>query len=80
MQEKLKSKKHVPKIKNIVVQGAGALGTLYASKFHDAGQFSVSLIANGARYEHLKTNGLNVNGKQITFPVIHPDDDALPLI
>ena len=78
MQENLKPDKQVLEIKNIVVQGAGALGALYASKFYAAGQFSVSLIAKGTRYEHLKTNGLFVNGKQIIFPVIHPEDPPYP--
>jgi 2-dehydropantoate 2-reductase len=71
----LTSEKFVPEIKNVVIQGAGALGTLYASKFHDTGQFSVGLIASGVRYERLKTNGILVNGQHYRIPVIHPEDD-----
>lgn len=67
----------MPEIKNVVIQGAGALGTLYASKFHETG-FSVSLIANGVRYERLKSNGILVNGERYTLPVIHPDDAPSP--
>ena len=62
-------------INNVVIQGAGALGALYASKFHDSGQFSVALIASGSSYERIKTNGFLVNGKHYQIPVIHPDDD-----
>ena len=61
-------------INNVVIQGAGALGALYASKFHDSGQFSVALIASGSSYERIKTNGFLVNGKHYHIPVIHPDD------
>ena len=66
----------MPEIKNVVIQGVGALGALYASKFHDSGQLSVKLIASGPRYERLKTNGFIVNGKHYHIPVIHPDDDT----
>ena len=66
----------MPTIKNVVIQGAGALGALYASKFHNAGHFSVQLIASGARYERLTTEGMRINGQHYALPVIHPDDQA----
>ena len=65
-------------IKNIVIQGAGALGALYASKIFDASGFDVHLLAGGVRYERLKREGLVVNGRHYALPVIHPDESGGP--
>ena len=66
------------KIKNIVIQGAGAMGALYASKFQDAGDFSVALLASERHYERLKTDGLVINGRHYNLPVIQPGDQVSP--
>jgi len=41
--------------------GAGALGSIAAALLHEAGH-EVSLVARGTRAEHLRTNGIRVEG------------------
>ncbi|HTY23049.1 MAG TPA: 2-dehydropantoate 2-reductase [Desulfomonilaceae bacterium] len=65
-------------IKNIAVLGAGAIGAFYASKFFDAPLLSTVLVARDLRYDRLKAEGLVVNGKQYSIPVLHPDEAATP--
>ena len=45
----------------IIVMGAGALGSIAAALLHEAGN-EVALVARGARAEHLKANGVTVEG------------------
>jgi len=68
----------VKEIKNIAVLGAGAIGAFYASKFFDAPLLSTVLVARDLRYDRLKAEGLVVNGKQYSIPVLHPDEAATP--
>lgn len=57
---------------NILVFGAGVLGSLYAAKLQRAGQH-VTLLARGARLEDLRKNGIRLiddaNGVQTTTQV-----------
>ncbi|MCA8928158.1 MAG: ketopantoate reductase family protein [Alphaproteobacteria bacterium] len=45
----------------IIVMGAGALGSISAALLHAAGH-DVALVARGARAEHLRANGIRVEG------------------
>lgn len=65
-------------IKNVAILGAGGMGASYASRFFDASVFSTVLVARGTRYDRLKAEGLVVNGKQYSVPVVHPDEGATP--
>jgi len=65
-------------IKKVAVLGAGAVGAVYASRFFDASPFSTVLVARGPRYDRLRAEGLVVNGKHYSIPVIHPDADSSP--
>ncbi len=65
-------------IKNIAVIGAGAIGAYYASKFFDAFPSSTVLVAREPRYDRLKAEGLVVNGKHYSIPVVHPDEATPP--
>jgi 2-dehydropantoate 2-reductase len=65
-------------IRRIAIVGAGAMGAAYAAMFTDAGGFDVSLVARGERYERLKQEGLNVNGKHYDLAVVHPDRVGQP--
>ena len=65
-------------IKNIAVLGAGAIGAYYASKFFDAASLSTVLVAREPRYDRLKAEGLVVNGKRSSIPVVHPDETTPP--
>jgi 2-dehydropantoate 2-reductase len=68
----------VKDIKKVAVLGAGAMGASYASRFFDAPRFSTVLVARDPRYDRLKSDGLVVNGKQYSIPVVHPDEAAAP--
>ncbi len=65
-------------IRNVAILGAGAMGSLYASKFFDTPVFSTVLVARNQRYELLKAQGLLINGKNYPIPVVHPDEAASP--
>jgi 2-dehydropantoate 2-reductase len=45
----------------VIVMGAGALGSISAALLHEAGH-EVALVARGARAEHLKANGVKIEG------------------
>lgn len=61
-------------ITNVAIIGAGAMGAAYASRFFDAPGFSTVLVARDHRCDLLKTQGLTVNGKHYSIPVVHPDE------
>jgi len=58
-------------IRTIAIVGAGAMGAMYAVHLADAG-FEVSFVATGARAEHLRRDGIRVNGVTRSIPVIEP--------
>ncbi len=65
-------------IKNVAIYGAGAMGAVYASKFFEEPRFSTVLVARGERYDRLKADGLVVNGKRYSIPVVRPDEAVPP--
>jgi len=65
-------------IKMIVVIGAGAMGSYYASKFYEMDKNCISLVATGDRYDRLREKGLIVNEKHYFFNVIRPEEKATP--
>lgn len=65
-------------IKNVAILGAGGMGASYASMFFDASVFSTVLVARGTRYDRLKAEGLVVNGRPYSVPVVHPDEETTP--
>jgi 2-dehydropantoate 2-reductase len=65
-------------IHRVVILGAGAMGGYFITQFLDAPGFSTAVIARGERYERLKRDGLVVNGRHYTVPVIHPDETNEP--
>lgn len=60
-------------IGSVAIVGAGAMGASYAAMFTDAGGFDVCLVAREKRYERLRQEGLNVNGRHYDVVVVHPD-------
>ena len=66
-------------IENVAVLGAGAMGAYYASRFFDAPRFSSTLLAREPRYDRLKNEGVVVNGKHYSIPVVHPDTATQPV-
>ena len=65
-------------IKNVAVCGAGAIGASYAAMFSDASGFSTVLVAKDQRYDRLKSEGLVINKKKYSIPVVHPDEAVPP--
>jgi 2-dehydropantoate 2-reductase len=63
-------------IDRIGIIGAGAMGAAYASMFYDMDPGCVSLVAKGERYEKLAKDGLIVNGRHYSIPVINPEGRA----
>jgi len=57
-------------IREIAILGAGALGAYYASRFRSTPGFNVRLVADAARAERLKRDGLTVNGAHFRLPVV----------
>src|SRR5271157_724335 len=54
------------------------MGAFYASKFFDSSLLSTVLVAREPRYDRLKAEGLVVNGKHYSIPVVHPDEATPP--
>ena len=54
------------------------MGAAYASRFYDFDRTSISLAASGERSQRLKAEGLVVNNKHYTIPVLSPEDPAPP--
>jgi 2-dehydropantoate 2-reductase len=67
------------KIRRVAILGGGAMGAFLASRFFDAGSFSMELIARGRYHDRLKSKGLVVNGEQYSLPVVHPDEPTSPV-
>jgi len=65
-------------IERVSVIGAGAMGAFYASKFFDMDRSCISLIARGERADRLMEQGLIVNNKHYSVPVVRPEDKAPP--
>lgn len=63
-------------IERVSVIGAGAMGAFYASKFFDMDRSCISLIARGERADRLMEQGLIVNNKHYSMPVVRPEDKS----
>lgn len=59
-------------IETITVVGAGAMGAIYASIFYDMEPDCVCFIADGERFERLCREGLIINGRHYSVPVVRP--------
>jgi 2-dehydropantoate 2-reductase len=60
-------------IRRVMILGAGAVGSYYATQFYNQAIFTTSLIAKGSRARRLVDEGLVVNGRQYFIPVVRPD-------
>lgn len=65
-------------IKSVAILGAGAMGAAYAARFSDGAQFTPEFVARSPRYELLRAEGVTVNGKHYSVPVVHPDESTAP--
>ena len=65
-------------IETVAIIGAGAMGGAYASLLYNMDSRCVLFVAGGDRFERLRRDGLIVNGKHYTIPVIRPEDSSAP--
>jgi 2-dehydropantoate 2-reductase len=65
-------------IDRIAIFGAGAMGAAYAALFTDNSNIRVCFAARGDRFVRLDGATINVNGRDYTIPVVHPDRVAHP--
>lgn len=63
-------------IRRVMILGAGAVGSYYATQFYNQAIFTTSLIAKGSRARRLVDEGLVVNGRQYFIPVVRPDQQV----
>lgn len=67
------------KIEKVSVIGLGAIGSTYLSQMSKfISNENISVIADGARAEKYKANGINVNGINYRFKVIDPSEKCEP--
>lgn len=59
-------------MQNIMILGAGAIGSYFATQFDQCAEFTTALIAEGERAKRLSEAGLVVNGQHCLFPVVEP--------
>lgn len=65
-------------IESVAIFGAGAMGTAYAGLFTDSSDIRVCFAARGDRFARLEGATINVNGRDYTIPVVHPDQVDRP--
>lgn len=65
-------------IDRIAIFGAGAMGAAYAGLFTDNSDIRVCFAARGDRFARLDGAAINVNGRDYTIPVVHPDRVGRP--
>ena len=66
------------KPEKVAILGLGAMGAYFASQFLLTPGVSTTVIAKGARYDRLKTNGITVNGQKFAVPLTRPDATTDP--
>jgi len=65
-------------ITTVSLIGAGAIGSYYASKLFDLDKNCISFIAEGKRYDRLEKEGVTINGRHFSIPLIRPGDEQAP--
>ena len=62
---------------DVLILGAGALGAMYADRLVVSG-VPVGFLATGERAERLRNNGIAVNGRHHSLPVVDPHRERPP--
>lgn len=63
-------------IKNILIIGLGAIGSVYATQFHDFDSGCVKILLDESRHKKYSDNGVMVNGKKYDFKYILDTDTS----
>lgn len=61
------------KVKNVIICGLGAIGTIYAARIADAGNINLKILLDEERIEKYKTNPTVFNNKEYSFDYITGD-------
>lgn len=61
-------------LKNILIIGLGAIGSVYATQFHDFDASCVKILLDESRFKKYSENGVVVNGKKYDFNYILDTD------
>jgi 2-dehydropantoate 2-reductase len=69
----------MPPIQHVAILGAGAMGSVLASRFHATAKLATSLIATGERNRRLREKGVAVNEATYRLPVIDPGKATSPV-
>ncbi|MFQ3547531.1 MAG: ketopantoate reductase family protein [Termitinemataceae bacterium] len=59
-------------VQKVLIVGSGAVGTAVGSLIESNLPGTVSVLADGERFERYSRDGFVVNGKRFTFPVVSP--------
>lgn len=62
-------------IKNVLICGIGAVGSIYANKIQNYDAENLRVLVDKQRYERYIKNPTIFNGKELNFNYILPDDD-----
>ncbi len=62
-------------IKNVLICGIGAVGSIYANKIQNFGAENFRVLVDKQRYERYIKNPTIFNGKELNFNYILPDDN-----
>lgn len=65
-------------IRNVVVLGAGAMGSYFATRFFGTEGFSTAVVARGQRFDRINRDGMVVNGDLFMVPAVHPNEVSEP--
>ena len=61
-------------MRDVLVCGAGAVGSSYLERLHDLDPARVAAIASGERRARLDRDGLTVNGRHLQVRTAGPED------
>lgn len=61
------------KVKNVIICGLGAIGTIYAARIADAGNINLKILLDKERIEKYKANPTVFNNKEYSFDYITGD-------
>lgn len=65
-------------IRNVLVCGAGAVGSSYLERLHDLDPALVAAVASGERRARLDREGVTVNGRPLPVRTVGPGDGGPP--
>jgi len=65
-------------VKNITIIGLGAIGSVYGNLLWQLSDLNVRVLVDSERKSRYETEGIYVNGEQVPFTIITPDEKIEP--